>query len=199
MRLFRYVAWGLVAVVAIAAAVASLAWYTGELGGENKALSSIGGPFELVDTDGDRVTEATFSDKPTAMFFGFTFCPDVCPTTLYEAGGWLDALGDKADDLRIVFVTVDPERDTPEQMKSYLSSFDPRIVGLTGSRAQVDDVISKYRVYAKKVPLEDGDYTMDHSAAVMLFDKDGDFTGTINYQESQENAVAKLERLVAGS
>lgn len=199
MRLFRYVAWGLVAVVAIAAAVASLAWYTGELGGENKALSSIGGPFELVDTDGDRVTEATFSDKPTAMFFGFTFCPDVCPTTLYEAGGWLDALGDKADDLRIVFVTVDPERDTPEQMKSYLSSFDPRIVGLTGSRAQVDDIISKYRVYAKKVPLEDGDYTMDHSAAVMLFGKDGDFKGTINYQESQENAVAKLERLVAGS
>ncbi|MGX1100558.1 SCO family protein [Amorphus sp. MBR-141] len=199
MRLFRYVAWGLVAVVAIAAAVASLAWYTGELGGENKALSSIGGPFELVDTDGDRVTEATFSDKPTAMFFGFTFCPDVCPTTLYEAGGWLDALGDKADDLTIVFVTVDPERDTPEQMKSYLSSFDPRIVGLTGSRAQVDDIISKYRVYAKKVPLEDGDYTMDHSAAVMLFGKDGDFKGTINYQESQENAVAKLERLVAGS
>jgi len=199
MKLVRYVAWGLVAVVAVAAAVASLGWYTGQLGGPNQATAKIGGPFVLVDTDGDRVTEATFSDKPTAMFFGFTFCPDVCPTTLYEAGGWLDALGDKADDVHIVFVTVDPERDTPEQMKNYLSSFDPRIVGLSGTREQVDDIISKYRVYAKKVPLDDGDYTMDHSAAVMLFDKDGDFKGTIDYRESKENAVAKLERLVAGS
>ena len=151
-----------------------------------------------MDTDGDRVTEAAFAGKPTAMFFGFTFCPDVCPTTLYEAGGWLDALGDKADDVTIVFVSVDPERDTPDQLKSYLSSFDPRIVGLTGSREQVDDVVSKYRVYAKKVPLDDGDYTMDHSAAVMLFDGDGDFAGTIDYRESKESAVAKLERLVAG-
>lgn len=199
MKLVRYVAWGLVALVAIAAAVASIGWYTGEMGGPKQGLATIGGPFALVDTDGDRVTEANFSDKPRAMFFGFTFCPDVCPTTLYEAGGWLEALGDKADDLTIIFVTVDPERDTPEQMKSYLSSFDPRIVGLTGTREQIDDVISNYRVYAKKVPLDDGDYTMDHSAAVMLFDKDGDFTGTIDYRESKENAVAKLERLVDGS
>lgn len=198
MKLIRYVAWGLVAVVAIAAAVASIVWYTGQMGGTNKATASIGGPFALVDTDGDRVTEAAFAGKPTAMFFGFTFCPDVCPTTLYEAGGWLDALGDKADDVTIVFVSVDPERDTPDQLKSYLSSFDPRIVGLTGSREQVDDVVSKYRVYAKKVPLDDGDYTMDHSAAVMLFDGDGDFAGTIDYRESKESAVAKLERLVAG-
>ena len=198
MKLVRYVAWGLVALVAIAAAVASIGWYTGEMGASKPGLATIGGPFALVDTDGDRVTEANFSDKPRAMFFGFTFCPDVCPTTLYEAGGWLDALGDKADDLNIIFVTVDPERDTPEQMKSYLSSFDPRIVGLTGTREQIDDVISKYRVYAKKVPLDDGNYTMDHSAAVMLFDKDGEFTGTIDYRESKENAVAKLERLVAG-
>ncbi|MEW5421502.1 SCO family protein [Amorphus sp. 3PC139-8] len=197
MKAVRYVAWGLVILVAAAAAAASIGWYTGELGDQNK--TAIGGPFTLVDTEGNTVTEADFEGKPRAMFFGFTFCPDVCPTTLYEAGGWLDALGDKADDLNLLYVTVDPERDTPEQMKLYLSSFDPRIIGLSGSREQIDEVIKNYRVYARKVELDDGDYTMDHTASVMLFDADGNFKGTIDYREPTENAVAKLERLVDGS
>lgn len=198
MKTVRYIAWGLVVVVAAAAIVASLGWYTGQVGNQPAGTASIGGPFTLVNTEGETVTEADFADKPRAMFFGFTFCPDVCPTTLYEAGGWLDALGDKADDLNVIYVTVDPERDTPEQMKNYLSSFDPRIVGLSGSREQIDEVIKTYRVYARKVDLDDGGYTMDHTASVMLFDENGDFKGTIDYRESTQNAVAKLERLVGG-
>ncbi|MDQ0314362.1 SCO family protein [Amorphus orientalis] len=196
MKAVRYIAWGLVVIVAAAAIVASLGWYTGQIGDKPAGVASIGGPFTLVNTDGETVTLADFDDKPRAMFFGFTFCPDVCPTTLYEAGGWLNALGDKADDLTMIYVTVDPERDTPEQMKNYLSSFDPRIVGLTGSQEQVDEAIRNYRVYARKVELDDGGYTMDHTASVMLFDEDGTFKGTIDYKESTQNAVAKLERLV---
>lgn len=197
MKAIRYVAWGLVILVAAFAAAASIGWYTGELGNQNK--TAIGGPFTLVDTEGNTVTEADFEGKPRAMFFGFTFCPDVCPTTLYEAGGWLDALGDKADDLNLLYITVDPERDTPEQMKLYLSSFDPRIIGLSGSREQIDEVIKNYRVYARKVDLDDGGYTMDHTASVMLFDADGNFSGTIDYREPTDNAEAKLKRLVDDS
>lgn len=199
MKTVRYIAWGLVAVVAAFAIAASVGWYTGQLGAGKSPTASIGGPFTLVDTEGKTVTEADFSDKPRAMFFGFTFCPDVCPTTLYETGGWLKALGDQADDLYFMYVTVDPERDTPEQMKNYLSSFDPRIIGLSGSTEQVDEAVKNYRIYVRKVPLDDGDYTIDHSAAVLLFDKNGDFKGTIDYREPEANAVAKLKRLVDGS
>jgi len=198
MKTIRYVAWGLVVLVAILAAVASVGWYSGQLQKPETSMASIGGPFTLVNTEGENVTEEDYSDKPRAMFFGFTFCPDVCPTTLYEAGGWMEALGDKADDMRFIYVTVDPERDTPEHMKNYLSSFDPRIVGLTGTPEQIRDVEKAYRVYSKRVPLDDGGYTMDHSASVLLFDKDGDFKGTIDYHESKQNALAKLERLVGG-
>lgn len=158
--------------------------------------TEIGGPFSLVDGDGKPVTDATLRGRPVAMFFGFTHCPDVCPTTLAEAAAWLEALGDEGKDLRFVFVSVDPERDTPEVLKSYIGAFDPRVTGLTGSREQTDAIIKAYRVYARKVPLEGGGYTMDHTAGVYLMNRDMKFVGIINYQEETAKALAKLRALL---
>lgn len=160
--------------------------------------SEIGGPFRLVDTDGKPVTDASLRGKAIAMFFGFTHCPDVCPTTLAEAASWLETLGDEAKDLRFVFVSVDPERDTPDVLKNYIAAFDPRVTGLTGSREEVDAIIKAYRVYARKVPLEGGGYTMDHTAGIYLMNRDMKFVGIVNYQEETEKALAKLRALLRG-
>jgi protein SCO1/2 len=129
------------------------------------------------------------------MFFGYTFCPDVCPTTLSDATQWLKKLGPDGDRLKVYFVTVDPERDTKEQMAAYLQAFDPRIIGLTGTRAALDPMLAAYRVYSRKVGDGD-DYSMDHSASVYLLDENGKFVGTVDYQEKDETVMAKLERLV---
>lgn len=198
LKLFRYVAW---AAVAVLAGVSGVLVYQQTAGNENSGgliepLAAIGGPFELVDGNGETVTDATFAGKPTVLFFGFTYCPDVCPTTLSELQGWMDALGDDAEKLNYAFVSVDPERDTPEVMRDYVWAFDKRITPLTGSREQVDAMIKAYRVYAKKVPLDDGDYTMDHSAAVYLMNADNKFVGTIAYQEAENTALPKLRRLI---
>lgn len=155
----------------------------------------IGGPFRLVDTAGRPVTEKSLLGKPTVMFFGFTYCPEVCPTTLAEMSAALKALGSDADRLNVVFVSVDPERDTPEQMKLYLSNFDRRIQGLTGTPAQVDAAARAYRVYHQKTPLEGGGYTVDHSSAVYLFDKRGGFVEPIAYGTPHDQLVARLRGL----
>ena len=194
----RVIAWSIAVIASVVVVVLATGVLERETGGTGTTASvgSVGGPFALIGTDGQTVTEADFAGRPRAMFFGFTHCPDVCPTTLAEAEGWLKALGPAGDDLKIVFVSVDPERDTPELMKSYLSAFDPRIVGLTGTPEQIAAVTKAYRVYARKVELEGGDYTMDHSAAVLLFDKNGDFAGTVDYRDPQEKAVEKLKAVV---
>nr|WP_319386168.1 SCO family protein [uncultured Roseibium sp.] len=201
LKLFRYVAWAAVAVLATAS---GFIVYQQTAGNENSGsliepLAAIGGPFELVDGNGETVTDATFAGKPLVLFFGFTYCPDVCPTTLSELQGWIEALGSDADKLNYAFVTVDPERDTPDVMRDYVWAFDKRIAPLTGSREQIDAVIKAYRVYAKKVPLDDGDYTMDHSAAVYLMNSDNKFVGTIAYAEAEETAMKKLRRLIANA
>ncbi len=192
----RKVLWIGAAVILLMAGWGTLGWYL--TGGFKMAheMPSVGGPFELIGTDGQTVTDRDFAGKPRAMFFGFTYCPDVCPTTLADVGTWLKALGDKADDIRFIFVSIDPERDTPQLIKDYLSAFDPRITGLTGSVQQVDAIKRNYRVYAKKVPTEDGDYTMDHTAGVYLFDKNGTFAGTVDYTEPAETAVKKIEAVL---
>jgi len=198
LKLFRYVAW---AAVAVLACVAGALVYLQTTANENSGaliepLASIGGPFELVSGSGETVTDKTLAGKPTVMFFGFTYCPDVCPTTLSELQGWMAALGPDADKLNYAFVSVDPERDTPEVLRDYVWAFDDRILPLTGSRKQVDAMLKAYRVYAKRVPLDDGDYTMDHSAAVYLMNADNQFVGTIAYGEAEETALAKLKRLI---
>ena len=156
---------------------------------------SVGGPFQMVDTTGAPVSQADLQGKPTVLFFGFTYCPDVCPTTLYELTTLIQQLGSDADKLNYVFVSVDAERDTPEQLRQYLSVFDPRIRGFTGTPEQVDTIARAYRVYYKKVPTPDGGYTMDHTATTYLMGADGKFIGTISYQEDQGTALAKLKRL----
>src|SRR5712691_11297298 len=138
-------------------------------------IAAIGGPFKLTDQDGHPVTDQDFKGRPFLVFFGFTHCPDVCPTTLFEVSEILRALGEDADRAGALFVTVDPERDTPAVMKDYLSSFDPHLRGATGDPAAIDVAEKAYRVYAKKVPTENGDYSMDHTALVYLMDKQGRF------------------------
>src|SRR6476620_10258297 len=128
------------------------------------APSAIGGPFQLSDQRGQAVTDKSMQGRPTLIFCGFTHCPDVCPTSLFEISEVLRAMGKDADRVNAVFVSVDPERDTQASMKDYLSSFDPHLKGLTGNPEAVAKVLSAYRVYSKKVPLKDGDYTMDHTA-----------------------------------
>jgi protein SCO1 len=144
-------------------------------GARGVPAAAIGGPFQLTDQSGTIVTDKSLQGRPTLVFFGFTHCPDVCPTSLFEMSEVLRAMGADADRVNAYFITVDPERDTAAAMKDYLSSFDPHLKGLTGDPAAVAKVASEYRVYSKKVPLKDGDYTMDHTALVYLMDRVGIF------------------------
>ncbi len=200
----RLALWGLVALAVVAAAGLATwrPWEPGiptavEAEGEGEAL--VGGPFELVDGRGETVTAQDFTGRPFVIFFGFTHCPDICPTSLFEMSEWIDELGPVADQMRFAFVTVDPERDTPAVMRRYVGAFSDRIIPLTGTPAQVDQVIDAYRVYAAKVPLEGGGYTMDHSAFVYLMDAQGRYTTHIAYGEETERALAKLRALAAAS
>lgn len=158
------------------------------------APSAIGGPFRLVDQNGAVVTEDALKGKPSIVFFGFTHCPDICPTTLFDVSEVYKALGRDGDKVGGYFVTVDPERDTPDILKEYLSSFDPRLRGLTGDAAAVAAMEKAYRVYSKKVPLDAGGYTMDHTALVYLMDKDGRFVAPFNLKRKPEDSAADLKR-----
>lgn len=155
----------------------------------------IGGPIDLVDQDGRRFTNADIGGKPFAVFFGFTHCPNVCPTTLSDLTLGLEQLGPLSDKIRVLFVTVDPERDTPQAMKDYLSAFDPRITGLSGSPEAIARVAKAYKVFYEKAPTEGGDYTMNHTASVLLMDGKGEFVGTLAFEEERTSQVAKLKRL----
>ncbi|RUU51815.1 SCO family protein, partial [Mesorhizobium sp. M2C.T.Ca.TU.009.01.2.1] len=134
-------------------------WYRGHYGGE-----PFGAPFTLVDQKGAPITEAAFRGHPSVVFFGFTHCPEVCPTTLFELAGWLKTMGDSGKNLNAYFVTVDPERDTPETMNTYVSNFSDRITGITGDPDKVHAMAKAFGIYWKKVDTGDGDYTMDHTA-----------------------------------
>ena len=147
-------------------------------------MAAVGGPFQLEDQNGKPVTDADMKGRPFLVFFGYTHCPDICPTTLFELSQIMQKLGKDADRTGALFITVDPERDTPAALKDYLSNFDPHLRGLTGDPAAVNAAIKAYRVYAKKVPLKDGDYTMDHTAIVYLMDKDGRFVAPFNLKQT---------------
>ncbi len=182
----------LAAFVAGALALFATVWLT--LPKEATQPSGVGGPFHLIDQSGRAVTDQDFKGKPFLVFFGFTYCPDICPTTLFDMSEVLKRLGPDADKTAALFITVDPERDTPEKLKDYVSSFHPRIFGLTGTPEEIAKVEKEYRVYAKKVPLKDGDYTMDHTAVVYLMDKDGRFVAPFNLKKSADEAAADLRR-----
>ncbi|CCV08383.1 SCO1/SenC superfamily [Mesorhizobium metallidurans STM 2683] len=155
-----------------------------------------GGPFSMIAHTGETVTEKTYAGKGWLMFVGFTNCPDICPTTLAEMSSWFDALGAEADGLTGFLVTVDPERDTVDVLRQYISSFDDRIVALRPSPSELANFAKAYRIYYAKVPTQEGDYTMDHTAGVLLFDRDGKFSGTIDREEPKEVALQKIRRLL---
>jgi len=194
----RYILVGLVA----AATVAVTAFAVVEL--QRRALEDsvndmpieIGGPFALSAPDGRTVTEEDLLGRRALIFFGFTYCPDVCPTTLNEVAAWLDALGDDGALIDPYFVTVDPARDTPERMAEYTGYFSPRITGLTGTEAQIAQIADSYKVYYARIELDDGDYLMDHTAAIYLMDGEGRFWDAITFTATFDEAVAKLRRFV---
>ncbi|WP_427026450.1 SCO family protein (plasmid) [Aureimonas ureilytica] len=199
LRALRRLLWG--AVAATAGILVGAAW-TFPAGApaplvQTESLLPVGGEFTLVDQTGQPRTWASFRGKPVAVFFGFTHCPDICPTTLGELSVLLADLGPRADDLQVVLVSGDPERDTPDVLGAYLQSFDPRIVGLTGSQSEIERAFSTFKAYRKKVPTEDGNYTIDHSAGVYLYDRDGSFAGTLDLHEDMEVRRRKVERLLA--
>lgn len=160
------------------------------------STAAIGGPFSLTDQHGMTVTDASLKGYPTALFFGYTFCPDICPTTLADMSVWLQELGPYGDRLKAYFVTIDPERDTQPVLADYLQAFDPRIEGLTGSAQAIDQIVKDYRVYVDKVPARDGSYTFNHTASVYLLDATGKLTGTITYDEDPVVALEKIKHLV---
>jgi protein SCO1/2 len=176
-------------VLVLAAVLAASSYFSGR---SPAAIGAVGGPFRLEDQTGAAITDQTMKGRPYLVFFGYTHCPDVCPTTLFEISEVLKALGKDADRTGALFITVDPERDTPAMLKDYLSNFDPHLRGLTGDPAAVAAALKAYRVYAKKVPLGDGDYTMDHTAVVYLMDKDGRFVAPFNLKQTPEAAAAQL-------
>lgn len=160
---------------------------------DGRGTARVGGPFALVNQDGKAVTQADFAGHPFLVFFGYTHCPDVCPTTLSDVSRMLDVLG-KSRAVAALFITVDPARDTPAVLKDYLSSFDPRITGLTGDPAAIAAAEKAYLVYAKKVPTTGGDYSMDHTAIVYLMDKTGRFVNALNLDQSPEAAADEFKR-----
>jgi protein SCO1/2 len=155
--------------------------------------AAIGGPFRLTDQEGRTVTEQNLKGRPFLVFFGFTHCPEICPTTLFEMSEILRKLGPDAERVRVLFITVDPERDTPAALKDYLSSFDPHMLGLTGDAESIAAVAKAYRAYYKKVPIEQG-YTMDHTAIIYLMDKEGRFVSPFSLKRTTDAAAADLRR-----
>lgn len=192
LRMVRIVLWSLVAVVAIGAGALFLNRTTTGPAQDRWYAT----PFQLVDQNGGAVTEANYLGKPSAWFYGFTNCPDVCPTALAEMTAILEALGPDADKLNVVFVSVDPERDTPAIMKDYVAYFDPRIVGLTGDLDEITAMAKARHIFFAKAPLEGGDYLMDHQASIQLVTGDGQFFGTLASEEGFETRLAKVRRLI---
>ena len=158
----------------------------------------IGGPFALVDQNGKTVTSDSLKGKPTLIYFGYAFCPDVCPTSLLLMETAVEKLGpEAAKKVNLVFITVDPERDTPKLMKGYVENFGPTFIGLTGTPEQIAQVARAYRVYFQKVPGKDGGpYLMDHSSIVYLLDRNGRFVTHFTHEAKAEAIASAVQRLL---
>jgi protein SCO1/2 len=197
MKRLRHALWGL---AAIAAVLATYAYFGMEQRSTKDVIEriEIGGPFRLASANGGVVDRGDLAGKPYGIFFGFSHCPDVCPTTMYEMSKALKELGDEAKDFRLFFVTVDPERDTAAKLKDYLANFDPRIEALVPAPDELPEIAKAFRIVYEKVPTSDGGYTMNHSAGILLFARDGRFKSTIAFDEAPENRIAKLRNLLAG-
>lgn len=203
VRMLRLTLWGLVA-----ASVAGLAWLSFSGGrkvapdmaaspAQSRYASAFGGAFTMSDPGGRTITNETLKGKPFAIFFGFTRCPDVCPTTLNRMAALRRELGSDGEKFNIVFVTVDPDHDKPAALAQYLGLFHTPIIGLRGSDAQLAAIVKAYHVIYLKIPTSDGDYTIDHTATVYLMGRQGEFVSAIDHAEDQASALAKLRRLIA--
>lgn len=195
LRHIRLAAWIMLALAPVALGAALI--LTRQSGPLPSSGFVVAQPFRLTTHTGQLFTDRDFRAKPHLVFFGFTNCPDVCPTTLYELSQEMAALGPAADKLGVLFVAVDVERDTREQVALYLQSFDPRIIGLTGSQQEIDAAVEAFRAFYKKVPdpTGTGAYTVAHTALVYLFKAGGQFAGTFDPHEAQGAKRQKLERL----
>lgn len=190
---FRLILWILVAVAAIGATALFL------LRPPASSIGFTGRPFTLQSTQGGQFTEADLKGTPSLVFFGFTNCADVCPTTMAESVAWREALKLSPTQLRTIFVTVDPERDTKEVLTSYLGAFDPTLIGLVGTPEQTEAAKAAFGVVSEKTaPDNTGFYEVNHTATVFLVGKNGEFEGTIAYGENKDAAIAKIKRLVEG-
>ncbi|ODT65938.1 MAG: hypothetical protein ABS75_29785 [Pelagibacterium sp. SCN 63-23] len=193
LRNFRIVLWVLVAVAALGATALYM------FRPPQRPLGVTGQEFALASTQGGTFTQNDLRGTPSLVFFGYTFCPDVCPTTLAETTAWRAQLGLTPEQLRIIFVTVDPERDTAEMVKDYVEGFDPSVIGLVGDAAQTENAKAAFGVFSEKAgDVESEFYLVDHTALTFLIDANGSFQGTIAYQEAGDTALAKVKRLVGG-
>ena len=193
LRQVRLILWVLVAVAAIGATVLFVFAPP-----RNPAVADIGGgQYQLVNQRGEPVDQRMLEGHPSLLFFGYTHCPDVCPTTMAEIAGWYEQLGAEAGTLQAFFVTVDPERDTPDMLDSYVSWVSDKVTGVTGERAEINKMMQAWRAVGEKVPGTDGEYTMNHTASIYLVNSEGEFEGTIAYGEESAVALEKIKRLVA--
>ncbi len=188
----RFILWGLVVIVGLGATVLYL------VRPPERPVGLYGGTFSLSATTGGTFTQNDLKGVPSLIFFGYTYCPDVCPTTLAESTGWRQRLNLTPDGLRIIFVTVDPERDTLEGLTTYLSGFGGQVIGLTGTEAEVEATKKAFGVISEKVENESStEYLVNHTASVFMIDADGRFDGTIAYGEPTDTALAKVSKLTS--
>jgi len=183
----------------VAALIGSVLWYESEkVPGLGRVVSTgqadIGGPFQLTDQSGKRVTDKDFRGRYMLIYFGYSFCPDVCPTTLAVMAQALEKVGDRARRVAPILITIDPERDTPKVLEDYVKAFGPSFVGLTGSAAEIKDVEKKYRVYAVKKPLEGGNYGMDHSSVIYLMGPNGKLVSFYDEAISPDDLAKELKQ-----
>ncbi len=201
LRFFRLFAWACVGIAAFLIVATSMGWFIkdGPLGTptrKDEPVIAKGGTFAMTDHRGRPFTDVNLRGRPALVFFGFTSCPVICPTTLGDMTSWLEELGTEGDRLSAVFVSVDPERDDVTQMAAYLEPYNQRIVGLTGTQTQLAQFAEIYRVYYKKVPIGDDNYTMDHTASVLMLDRSLNMVGTVDFHETPATAIAKLKILL---
>lgn len=201
LKAFRIVTWGAVALMGVFFIGFSgiLPWSqqpptSGIV--SSSGVAAVGGPFELKTHKGQTLTNVDLAGRPYLMFFGFTYCPDICPTTLSELTSLMEELGPNADRFTPLFITVDPERDNQQVLAEYMTAFDSRIIALRGSPEQTDTAVKAFKAYYQKVPLEGGGYTMDHSAGVFLMGADGKFISMMDMHEPRETRIEKLRRLI---
>lgn len=188
---FRIVLWTLVILAALVAT--ALYFFKPPV----TPIGVTGAPFTLNSTKGGTFTQADLKGTPSLVFFGYTFCPDVCPTTMADISNWRQELGIGEDKLRTIFVTVDPDRDTKDVLTQYLAAFDPKATGLVGNADQTEAAKASFGVFSEKAPPDkNGNYLVNHTATLFLVGKNGEFEGTIDYGESKETAEAKIKRLV---